>query len=470
MPDNGDLSKPTNPRIYDIADSIPTAMQDWSSVPLEILQTELLRRQKDDNPSDTTRPACGSAKTHHPYNTPLHILALLLILTLSTAACSFPLLIRRFPRLPVPNHALFLSRHFGTGVLIATAFVHLLPTAYVSLTDPCLPRFWNEVYPAMAGFIAMVSCLVVVGVEMGFAMKGVRHEHGGDLDLGLGGEGAKRPGLGDGRTGSGFKRFRQIGEGEGMSMEMGRQEGLYVDEPAGEQSTLNKPLPPEPPQDDSDLDLDELEDESHGYEDTQPLNGSTLRPPPKDHQRRPGLHNHIHSRHTSSPTDPHTESRQILQCLLLEAGILFHSIFIGIALSVSTGPPFYVLLTAISFHQTFEGLALGSRIAAITSFSTSSPKPWLMSFMYGVTTPVGQAIGLGVHGLYDPESEVGLLMVGVVNAVSAGLLVYAGLVQLLAEDFLSEKSYVELRGRRRVQACGSVVGGAMLMAFVGAFA
>ena len=91
-----------------------------------------------------------------------------------------------------------------------------------------------------------------------------------------------------------------------------------------------------------------------------------------------------------------------------------------------------------------------------------------MSFLYGVTTPIGQAIGLAVHTLYDPASQFGLLMVGIVNAISAGLLLYAGLVQLLAEDFLSDASYVELQGRKRLEACAAVVAGSMLMAFVGA--
>ena len=61
-------------------------------------------------------------------------------------------------------------------------------------------------------------------------------------------------------------------------------------------------------------------------------------------------------------------------------------------------------------------------------------------------------------------------MVGIVNAISAGLLLYAGLVQLLAEDFLSDQSYVDLWGRRRGEAAGAVVAGSLLMAFVGAFA
>ncbi len=45
------------------------------------------------------------------------------------------------------------------------------------------------------------------------------------------------------------------------------------------------------------------------------------------------------------------QKRMMLQCVLLEAGILFHSVFIGMALSVATGPTFAVFLIAISFHR-----------------------------------------------------------------------------------------------------------------------
>lgn len=169
------------------------------------------------------------------------------------------------------------------------------------------------------------------------------------------------------------------------------------------------------------------------------------------------------------PPSAEEQKRLLLQCLLLEAGILFHSVFIGMALSVATGPTFAVFLIAIAFHQSFEGLALGSRIAAI-HFPRSSPRPWLMVLAYGTTTPLGQAIGLFVHKLYDPMSQTGLLMVGVMNAISSGLLLFAGLVQLLAEDFLTEKSYETLHGKKRVNAFLAVAAGATLMAGIGAFA
>lgn len=48
-------------------------------------------------------------------------------------------------------------------------------------------------------------------------------------------------------------------------------------------------------------------------------------------------------------------------CQVLEMGIALHSVLIGIALGVSNSPcTIRPLLAAITFHQFFEGIALGS--------------------------------------------------------------------------------------------------------------
>ncbi len=86
------------------------------------------------------------------------------------------------------------------------------------------------------------------------------------------------------------------------------------------------------------------------------------------------------------------------------------------------------------------------------------------------STPIGQAIGLATHTLYSPGSEFGLILVGTMNAISSGLLVFAALIELLAEDFLSDQSWGVLRGRKRVTACFLVLLGAACMSLVGAWA
>ncbi|KAF7953798.1 uncharacterized protein EAE97_001197 [Botrytis byssoidea] len=443
--------------------------RDVSSWSTSHLLAELARRQQQQDGSGVPeKPVCGSG-VKGSYNTSAHVYALVLILVLSTIACGFPLISRRSSKSEGPNRFIFLSQHFGTGVLIATAFVHLLPTAFMSLTDPCLPYFFSDGYHPLAGLIAMFSALVVVGLEMFLTTRGAghSHSHGGAWDVVPGGENEGAQGNGSakkkGKQANG--RLGKIGlnrRPQDIALEdMGESEGLV----AGV-----SPLPVSTPQtgptesserkkyqdvnisdDDSDLDLelDELDD---------PLSKAPTHSP------------HDPETSSSSPVSAEdSQKRQILQCLLLEAGILFHSIFIGMAISVATGPPFVVFLVAIAFHQSFEGLALGSRIAAI-NFPSSSPRPWLMVLAYGTTTPIGQAIGLIVHNLYDPHSAAGLLMVGFMNAISSGLLLFAGLVQLLAEDFLSDKSYGILKGRRRWEAFVAVLGGSCLMALVGAWA
>ncbi|RVX70443.1 hypothetical protein B0A52_05942 [Exophiala mesophila] len=396
---------------------------DLAGFSLEAIHAELLRRQE--------KPECGTRGQATSYNTGIHVFALFLILGLSTLACSFPVIARRFPKLPIPHRFLFLSRHFGTGVLIATAFIHLLPTAFISMTDPCLPDFWNKDYPPMAGFIAMIAVFVVVVVEMFFATRGAGHTHTSEWD---------RPEAVNGHHGG-----RDRPEGSNGHIELHTPVTPYAD-------GTPKPRNSTDSLDDLD-DFDPLAEES-----------TTLNHP---HQRKPSELDG-----TISNNDGQDPRKLFLQCLLLEAGILFHSIFIGMAVSVATGTQFVVLLVAICFHQTFEGFALGSRIAALIPrlFDASSPKPWLMALAYGTTTPIGQAIGIWMHTMYDPASKVGLLTVGITNAISSGLLLFAGLVQLLAEDFLSDHSYEVLKGKRRLEASLAVGLGGILMAIVGAFA
>ncbi|KAG6368278.1 hypothetical protein INS49_002482 [Diaporthe citri] len=433
----------------------------WSSLPTEWLLAELAKR---DDVADT-KPECGSGKKGS-YDTFMHVAALILILALSTISCGFPL-ISSHSRSRRSNSIVFYSQHFGTGVLIATAFVHLLPTAFQSLNDPCLPYFFSKGYKPLPGFIAMFSAMVVVALESYLTTRGARHSHS---HMWEDDESDDEHGARPGHSGGVLAARRGLNRPANIALEdLGASEGLM----AGA-----SPLPESTPtlqvngksngdadesrggrarDDDDDEDRESMDLELNMDElSTVPLDGGKPNAGPK------------------SPTVPHMPSpeeqrRLMLQCLLLEAGILFHSVFIGMAISVATGPPFVVFLVAIAFHQTFEGLALGSRIAGL-HLPKSSPRPWLMVLAYGTTTPIGQAIGLIVHNFYDPMSQTGLLMVGFMNAISSGLLLFAGLVQLLSEDFLTEKSYKTLHGRRRVNAFIAVIGGSLLMALVGAFA
>lgn len=432
----------------------------WTSIPTDLILAELRRRKEDGD-----KPECGSRTKGH-YDTSAHVLALVLILVISTLACGFPLLSRRTMKGRKQKNIIFYCQHIGTGVLIATAFVHLLPTAFDSMTDPCLPYFFNKGYTPLPGLVAMTAAIIVVGVESFLTARGAGHSHSHkhgyfDSDDEHDGQFQLHDTVGlDGRRGSRPPDIRLDMESQGLVSGVSPAPQFT---PIGHHK---RRLTEDFHDGDSDIDLnlDELDPSSSSGAQNDNSEYAALKPNGHDEPPLTPM-----TPMSPGPSSPEEQQRKMLQCLLLEAGILFHSIFIGMAISVATGPAFVVFLVAISFHQAFEGLALGSRIAAI-QFPRKSIRPWLMVLAYGTTTPIGQAIGLVVHRMYDPQSMGGLLVVGFMNAISSGLLLYAGLVQLLAEDFLSEKSYKILKGRKRLHAYLCVVAGAVLMALVGAFA
>lgn len=87
--------------------------------------------------------------------------------------------------------------------------------------------------------------------------------------------------------------------------------------------------------------------------------------PGQDHQNHLG-HSRKHEFDTESGLKERIEEymAQLTSVFILEFGVVFHSIFIGLTLAVS-GDKFVTLYIVLVFHQMFEGLGLGSRLAMI---------------------------------------------------------------------------------------------------------
>jgi zinc transporter 1/2/3 len=80
--------------------------------------------------------------------------------------------------------------------------------------------------------------------------------------------------------------------------------------------------------------------------------------------------------------------------------------------------------------ETFEGLGLGSRLAGMKLPSSYNYVPIVAAILYGLTTPIGIAVGLGVRTTYNPASTRASIVSGVLDALSAGILIYTGLVEV----------------------------------------
>jgi zinc transporter 1/2/3 len=138
------------------------------------------------------------------------------------------------------------------------------------------------------------------------------------------------------------------------------------------------------------------------------------------------------------------KAKQLNEALLAEFSLSVHSVFVGIALGVSDNSTVVALMIALIFHQLLEGVALGCRLA------DSTIGPWtvtLFATIFSASCSVGIIIGIGVYRSLNTSGETFLLIQGIFDGISGGLLLYSGF-QLLLIDF-REDLKVHCRGVHR---------------------
>ncbi|KAJ8752642.1 hypothetical protein K2173_005531 [Erythroxylum novogranatense] len=101
------------------------------------------------------------------------------------------------------------------------------------------------------------------------------------------------------------------------------------------------------------------------------------------------------------------------------------------------------LVAVLTFHQFFEGMGLGGCISQV-KFKTRAIT--IMATFFSLPTPVGIGIGIGISSRYDENNPTALIVEGIFNSASAGILIYMALVDHLAADFMIPK----------VQSCGKL--------------
>ncbi|KAJ8529051.1 hypothetical protein K7X08_035886 [Anisodus acutangulus] len=110
---------------------------------------------------------------------------------------------------------------------------------------------------------------------------------------------------------------------------------------------------------------------------------------------------------------------------VLEQGIVVHSVVIGLSKGASDNPcSIRLLVAAICFHQLFEGMGLGG---CILQAEYGMKMKAILVLFFSITTPFGIALGIGLSNVYSENSTTALIVVGLLNACSAGLLNYMAL-------------------------------------------
>jgi zinc transporter 1/2/3 len=334
--------------------------------------------------SDSNCGSGGGATTYAQ----LRIASIFIVGIGSLGGALFPVLSKRTSWLHVPKAAFDFAKYFGSGVIIATAFIHLLSPGISELTSPCLSPAWLDYpYPLALAMLSMFSIFVVelVAFRWGtakLAALGVRHDvHGHGL-------------------------------------------GAHA---------------------------------AHGPEGGMPDGDSNSEKIEKDLE---SAHDHKHLDFGAAG--------QIIGVFILEFGVLLHSMLIGLTLAVDPG--FKILFVVIVFHQTFEGLGIGTRLASLQLPPKYNYVAICGALLYGITTPLGIAVGLGVQSTYNPNSTTASIVSGVLDSLSSGILLYTGLVELLAHEFIFNKEMIIGSNGRVAYALSCMLFGCGIMALLGRWA
>ncbi|CAN1282112.1 Probable zinc transporter 10 [Linum perenne] len=155
-------------------------------------------------------------------------------------------------------------------------------------------------------------------------------------------------------------------------------------------------------------------------------------------------HGHHHGMKVAGGDDKGQQlMRYRVVAMVLELGIVVHSVVIGLSLGASNNTcTIKGLVAALCFHQMFEGMGLGG---CILQAEYTLVKKAIMAFFFATTTPFGILVGIGMSKTYKENSPTALITVGLLNASSAGLLIYMALVDLLAVEFMGPKLQASIR-------------------------
>ncbi|EEH41133.1 zinc-regulated transporter 2 [Paracoccidioides lutzii Pb01] len=334
--------------------------------------------------ADSSAPVSCERRDRN-YNVPLRIGSLFAILATSGIAVFGPILWARFFNSSLNGVVFTIIKQFGTGIMVATAFVHLLTHAQLLFQNRCLRGLNYE---------ATTAAIVMAGIFLSFLVE-------------------------------------------------------YI----GNRIILAR-TPDSKPHAHGDAELEPNSEVQSKIPQAKSPNGSDSEPPSTT------LTNLGHQHTLVQPDDK-------LSVMVMEAGIIFHSIIIGLTLVLAGDSGYISLFIVIIFHQMFEGLALGARIANLKTTVTASKLT--MALMFALITPVGMAIGLGVLHRFNGNDRSTIIAIGTLDALSAGILAWVALIDMWSHDWL----YGDLRNSGFVKSAVGFFGliaGMVLMGLLGKWA
>ncbi|KAG5357058.1 Zinc-regulated transporter 1 [Yarrowia sp. C11] len=372
------------------------------------------------DPQESIIEEVDCSKKERSTNIGLRVGALFAVLGTSALGVFPPVLAESIWRINLETLPMTFIKQFGTGVVLSTAFVHLGAEATEEFNNPCIGEI--EYKPTPLAF-------VLAGLFISFLI-----EYLGARIL---------------RWRANTLEARRNENENTEEIKCGHNHSHVVDNTGGDT---------EDPDCTGDVAVQEIVEDVIEKAPSR-ISTSSLRRSSTHIAPPPPIAGGCHSHGLIDPTDK-------FSVWIMEAGIIFHSVLVGVTVSLAEEDTFITLFIAILFHQMFEGVGLGSRIAGLKDSRLISK--CLMCLWFSIITPIGMAIGLGVLDHFE-ENPTTLWALGSIDGLCCGVLVYAGVVEMLGFDWL----FGDLQDAPPLRVCTGLVGltlGMLLMSLVGHWA
>ena len=326
----------------------------------------------------------------------------------------------------------------GSGVLLATGFVHMLLSAEENLANPCLSEGWRAAYPTWGMLFAVITIVLlqvldyilsvslepnpldstssraldVFSPEVANSMRVAPSSTmrvtsspsavvaGDDLERGS----PSAVSIGESEPSTDCNKHSKCKDHEcnGRSLLPRSAKTAADDDLLSSSPTSPKTLPGSGGITHTNVDGDDIDCNKHPVCKDTECNGRTILPAPE----------------TS------LKVRAVSGLIMSEVSICTHSIIIGLTLGVTSSSQFTALFIAIIFHQLLEGVALGSNASEA---GLKTKHILMLAGAYSLTTPTGIAIGIGVRYSLNTNSVPMLMTTGILDAISAGTLIFLAL-------------------------------------------
>ncbi|EPY25229.1 solute carrier family 39 (zinc transporter), member 1/2/3 [Strigomonas culicis] len=274
----------------------------------------------------------------------------------------------------LPDYVYAVGKSCATGVLLAVAMIHMINEGASKFGASCAPAAFVELFGAWAFLLALIAAIVMHFID--------------SLIMTITQSWARKQDTLE----------EHASHGKGM---------LDCNEPCAE-----------------------LCDEGQGTPDD-------AAEPQLDHEHAKGCGDgHGHS-HAIELPDYMAPAQRIVAALSLEFGVTLHSVFVGLTLGITADDEMRVLLTALVFHQLFEGVAMGSRLADATfNFCLEL----VFVFVFAFSAPVGVAAGTAAVSASRSAltGSTYVMVSGICDSVCGGILLYLGFILLLV-DFPADR-------------------------------